>query len=234
MTMTESYPTALEPFGRALLAYWRGDESARLVHEFRSGRKKTIPASVFFRTPAEFFPTENAFPYCRGRVLVVGAGTGVHALELERTGFDVTAIDICQQAVQIMREQELKDVRHADFFHFKGDGYDTILMLGQNIGMAGTLDGLPRLLRRCKMLLNPQGRLLANSVAEPAMPDAVKPEAYPGHLEFRLQYRQITGPWMQWLHADIDTLAAHARQCGWRLQKLADSTDGSFLAKLSP
>jgi hypothetical protein len=68
--------SALEPFGQALLAYWRGDKSAMLIHEFKSGRRKWIPVSIFFRDPSDFLPTENALPYCRGWILVVGAGTG--------------------------------------------------------------------------------------------------------------------------------------------------------------
>ncbi len=72
--------SALDPFGQALLAYWRGNRSTLLIHEFKSGRTLSLPVSVFFRSVKDFFPTENAFEYCRGRILVVGAGTGVHAL----------------------------------------------------------------------------------------------------------------------------------------------------------
>jgi len=56
-----------------------------------------------------FLPTDNAFENCRGHILVVGAGTGVHAFELEKRGYEVTAIDICPQAVQIMKERGIKD-----------------------------------------------------------------------------------------------------------------------------
>ena len=84
--MRESCNSALEPFGQALLAYWRGNDSAALIHEFKTGQKRSLPVSVFFRSHGEFLPTDNAFEYCLGRILVVGAGTGVHALELEKMG----------------------------------------------------------------------------------------------------------------------------------------------------
>lgn len=113
--------SALDPFGQALLAYWRGDESTALIHEFRSGRKLALPVAVFFRSVEDFFPTEDALPYCRGRILVVGAGTGVHALEFERRGHEVTAIDVCPQAVWIMRDRGLRDVRLQDFSQFEGE-----------------------------------------------------------------------------------------------------------------
>jgi len=63
-----------------------------------------------------------------------------------------------------MRERGSKDVRLTDFFCFQGEAYDTILMLGQNIGIAGTLDRLRLLFRKCGTLLRPGGRVLANSV----------------------------------------------------------------------
>ena len=84
--------TALDPLGKALLAYWRGDKSTQIIQEYRSGQTKSIPISVFFRNFEDFYPTEHVKDFCRGRILVVGAGTGVHALELERQGYKVTAV----------------------------------------------------------------------------------------------------------------------------------------------
>ena len=92
--MMKSNNLSLEPFGEALLAYWQGDKSVVLTHEFKTGQKKSLPVSVFFRSLNEFLPTDNAIEFCRGKILVVGAGTGVHALVLQNQGYDVTAIDI--------------------------------------------------------------------------------------------------------------------------------------------
>lgn len=226
--------SALDPFGRALLAYWRGNKSTRLDHEFKSGRKLTLPVSVFFRTSEDFFPTENALPYCRGRILVVGAGTGVHAIELERRGHDVTAIEVSPQAVQIMKERGVKDVRLQDFFQFEGELYDTVLMLGHNIGICETVDRIKTLLHRCGLLLNPGGQLLANSVDDSVSLKAADCQGYPGELEFRLSHEENTDPWMRWLHVDFETLASHALKCGWSIEKLIGSEEGGFLARLNP
>ena len=60
----------------------------------------------------------------RGRVLVPGCGTGYEVRELARTGFDVTAIDFSEAAVEAAR-RELGPLAHlvriADFFDFEGD-----------------------------------------------------------------------------------------------------------------
>jgi SAM-dependent methyltransferase len=233
-SMREPCRSALDPYGQALLAYWRGNRSAALIHESKTGQKKSLPVAVFFRTENEFFPTDNALTFCRGRILVVGAGTGIHALELIKQGFAVTAIDICPQAVQIMRERGIKDVRQQDFLQFSGETYDTILMLGQNIGICETLSGIKGLLRRCRILLRHGGQLLANSVEESRSPDAANPQAYPGELEFRLGYDGNLGLWMRWLHLDFVTLKAQALECGWSTEKLIATQEGAFLAGLKP
>lgn len=204
------------------------------MHECKTGQKKSIPVSVFFRTDSEFFPTENVFEYCQGRILDVGAGTGIHALELEKQGFEVTAIDICPQAVQIMRERGIGDVQQQDFLQFEGETYDTILMLGQNIGICETLKGIEGLLNRCQILLRHGGQLLVNSTDEPKPLNAQNDLTYPGELEFRLCHDGNLGPWIRWLHVDFDTLKSYAIKCGWSTEKLIDTQEGAFLARLKP
>jgi 2-polyprenyl-3-methyl-5-hydroxy-6-metoxy-1,4-benzoquinol methylase len=232
--MTDSNNPALEPFGHALLAYWRGNRSAELMHEFKNGQKKPLPVSVFFRSHEEFLTTDNAIEYCRGKILVVGAGTGVHALELEKQGYKVTAIDICPQAVQIMKERGIMDARQQDFLHFDSERFDTIFMLGHNIGICETLKGIRGLLHRCERLLQPGGQLLVNSVKELETINSPSPKGYPGELEFRLSYEGNVGPWMRWLHVDFKTLTSHALKCGWSAVKLIETEKGGFLARMNP
>ena len=60
----------------------------------------------------------------RGRVLVPGCGTGYEVRELAHAGFDVTAIDFSEAALEAAR-RELGPLAHlvrfADFFDFEGD-----------------------------------------------------------------------------------------------------------------
>ena len=227
--------SALDPVGIALLAFWKGDKSVHLTQEYKSGYVKSIPVSIFFRSIKDFFPTEEVFSYCRGRVLVVGAGTGVHALELERQGYTVTALEVNTHAVKIMKERGVKDIRHSDFFQFSGETFDTILMLGHNIGICETVSRINLLLEKCKSLLVPDGQLLVNSIDERVSShDAAKNLYYPGEQEFRLSYEGNMGPWMRWLHVDFETLSKKAGESGWSIEKPVETEEGEFLARLHP
>jgi SAM-dependent methyltransferase len=75
------------------------------------------------RVPAalERFTARHA---ARGRVLVPGCGTGYEVRLLAQTGFEVSAIDFSEAAVEAARRElgPLADlVRPADFFGFEGD-----------------------------------------------------------------------------------------------------------------
>lgn len=225
---------ALKSFGKALMAYWQGDKSSQLLQEYRSGDKKYIPVSVFFREKDVFFPTEQVFGYCHGRILVVGAGTGVHALELERLGYQTTSLEINDQAVIIMRERGVKDIRHCDFYDFPGESYDTILMLGHNIGICEKVCHISTLLQKCKSLLAPNGQVLANSINESNSHRRSEEQEYAGEQEFRLTFEGYSGPWMNWLHVDFKTLSLKANENGWLTEKLVETVKGEYLARLQP
>ncbi|MCL5266812.1 MAG: class I SAM-dependent methyltransferase [Bacteroidetes bacterium] len=123
-------PQAMEPFGSALLVYFEGCSDAEIVVHRDDGREAPLPASYFFREEADFTDIEKkAVAFCKGYVLDVGASTGLHSLALQNKGYRVTAIDISQHAVEIMKRRGVKDVQYADAFEFNGGPFDTLLMM---------------------------------------------------------------------------------------------------------
>jgi len=77
------YSDPREPHARALRDYFEGDTSAAIVLHSSLGEHEEIPVAVFFRGPDEFFSFDRAaLELCRGRILDVGAGTGL--------GLDIT------------------------------------------------------------------------------------------------------------------------------------------------
>lgn len=232
-------------FGRALDDYFAGDASALITLQTSLGEYDALPVRIFFREFPDFLPFETvAMDYCRGHVLDAGAGTGVHALELQERGFKVTAVDIVPEAVEIMRSRGVRDAREADMFRLdRGERFDTILMMMNGPGPMGTLDGLDRFLERAPKLLNAGGRvILDSSRIEPQTPPPnappvewpAVPRPYDGEAWIRLEYKGERGDPFRELYLDHTTLEGHAERAGWRCDLIFLDEHGTFTAVLQP
>jgi len=167
-------PDAMYPFGCALHAYFRGETSAQITVRRDDGHEDRLPISLFFRPPDQLTPIEvAAIERCWGHVLDIGAGAGIHSLVLQSHGMLVTAIDTSAQAVELMKERGVADVRCVDVFDFEEGPLDTLLMLGHGIGMAEDIPGLARFLAHAHQLTSADGQILVHSldVSETDDPD---------------------------------------------------------------
>ena len=136
---------SMEPYGLALLDFFKGDTSAKVVIHRDDGLTTDLPMSVFFRKPPDLSPLEQtAIDLCRGYVLDVGAGVGCHSLVLQEQGLAVYAIDISPEAVEIMLERGVKEVQCVSIFDFSGGPFDTILMMQSNGTRGGQAEGTDR------------------------------------------------------------------------------------------
>ncbi|MFB1117178.1 hypothetical protein RF240_14915 [Dickeya dadantii] len=71
---------------------------------------------------------------------------------LQQRHHPVTAIDESLEAVDIMKRAGVKDARRADIWTMQREHFDTLLMLGRNIVIAGTLEGADKLLTHLHQL----------------------------------------------------------------------------------
>ena len=143
---------AYSPHGAALADYFRGNEAAMLVC-YQDGQRDDVPAAFWFRKVSD--PLElMALDLAQGRVLDLGAGTGLHALELQRRGVDVTALDVSAEAVAIMTERGVEKARLGDLYSFDDAPFDTIICLCNGLDKVGRLADLPRFRSspRCRTL----------------------------------------------------------------------------------
>lgn len=228
------------PYGCALRAFQDGERDAELEMWSDLGEHERIPVSVFFRKPDEFYSFERrALEACRGRVLDLGAGTGVHSLVLQERGLDVVAVESDPEVCRLLRERGVRRVVRSDAFEFAGGPFDTVLSLMNGAGLAGTLEGLGRLLSHLRDLTAPGGQILMDS-ADLRPPGGEEPFArradgrYLGEVQIQLAFRGERGVPFPELYVDPDTLGAVASRSGWRSEVLLEEEDGSFLARLLP
>lgn len=242
-TLGSAGSAAMRPHGLALLAYVEGNTGAQLIVRRDDGLETPLPVSFFFRSPAEFSPMEvAALEQCRGHVLDIGAGTGLHALALQSRGMRVTAIDVSAEAVDVMRRRGVTDARCCDVLEITGDPFDSLLMLGHGIGMVGDLLGLDHLLRHLHGLTRPGGHLLVHSLDVRQTEDPIhvryhdanrRAGRYVGSIRTQFTYGDHTGPYCDWLHVDHDTLAQHGARAGWSCDVLVEEASGEYLARLT-
>jgi SAM-dependent methyltransferase len=234
---------AMRPFGKALRACLEGDDMAELLVRRDDGSESALPIKHFFRSEAEFCEIERiAVERCRGRVLDVGAGAGAVTRVLEERGLAVTALDICPEALEVARRRGVREAVRADVLAYEGGPFDTVLMLGHGIGMVETLAGLDRFLVHAPSLLGEGGQILVDSLDARVTDDPAdlryhefsrRLGRYVGEVRMQFRFRDDTGPFCGWLHADAETLAAHARATGWRMAVLVEGRRGEYLAELT-
>jgi len=230
---------ALVPYAAALRAYHRGGADASLRLRSSLGEDEAFPAAVFFREGDELFWFDrHALDLCRGRVLDLGAGSGVHSLELQARGHEVLAVENCGGLVEIMRERGVRHAIRADFRWWRGPRFDTVLMLMNGIGPTGTLEGLDRFLLHAVGFLERGGQVLLDSAAaipeaSPVATDDWPPTgAYEGQAWIDLEFEGRRGRPFRELYADMDTVRERAGRAGWKTE-VAFEGDGAFLLRLT-
>ena len=233
---------SMDPFGEALQACFNGETGAQITICRDDGLAAVLPASHFFREPSAFTAIEcAALEICRGRVLDIGAGAGIHSLELQRRGLQVIAVDISPLAVEVMRRRGVKDALCSDIFKMSAQRFDTLLLLGHGVGMMETLSGLDRFLLHARSLLSDGGQILVDSM-DPAMTNDPRnldyhisnraKGKYIGEVVMQFEYNHKAGLSCGWLHIDPQTLCEHAAAMGWSCTIVIQLTTGDYLARL--
>ena len=231
-----------DPMGAAIADFFQKGKAARLRVFSSQFDEDEIPVEQLFRTYHDMPSIEQqALTLAQGRILDVGAGSGCHALALQEMGKEVTAIDISELSVQVMRERGVNDARAIDLYdeHFSAQ-YDTILLLMNGAGIIGNIGGMEPFFKRMKQLLAPDGCIYMDSSdlkylfeeEDGSFLIDIANEYY-GVVDFRMQYKQVKGDTFDWLYIDFDTLAYYAEQYGFTAELIHEGEHYDYLAKLS-
>jgi SAM-dependent methyltransferase len=199
------------------------------------------PEAYFHPVRRWLAPERQALRYVRGRVLDVGCGAGRVALELQRRGRDLVAIDVSPLAVEVARRQGVRDARvlpleRADT---RLGPIDTVVMFGNNFGLLGGARHAAGLLRRLHRLTTARGRIVASTV-DPYETDEPAHLAYhernrrrgrmPGQIRMRVRYRDRATPWLDYLFVSRDEMRTLLEGTGWRVRRFLPPEGGRLYA----
>ncbi len=224
-------------FGHAMNAYWTGLGLQKLKVRTQVVEWEDLPVDHFFRSGDRLPELEQiALEECKGKVLDMGAGAGAHALELEKRGHEVTAVDSSGGAVKVMQSRGIKNPICAKWEEFDGEDFDTVLLLMNGIGLAGTLEGLLPFTIQWRNWLAEGGQVLFESTdiayiyQFPEGSNPLELEPYYGEQTYRMRYgnEEISFPW---LFADLTSLRKELKKLGWHMDVMHEDGNGSFLIR---
>lgn len=227
-----------DPIGSAILDYLSTKNATTILVESNLTEDEEIPVPYLFRTKDEL-PEKEAFALSKayGRILDVGAGSGAHSLILQKTQKNVVALDISGKCCEAMKQQGVQHTVCDDFFNYQDvEKFDTILLLMNGFGIAGTLDNLERLLVQCKSLLKPGGMIIGESAdilylfeEEDGSCSIDLNSNYYGEMIYRMSYKNEVGNWFPWLYISADLLIDAANKAGFELIEIKHGTEDDFV-----
>ncbi len=222
--------------------FYRDHPVGELYSHSSLGTSEQVPVDHFFRNFDNMPELEKkALQSCRGKVLDIGCGAGSHCLHLQESGLECTGLDLSADAVEVASLRGVKKTLCRDIYQLGVGNYDTLLLLMNGTGIAGTLEGLGPLLLHLSKLMAPGGQILLDSsdliymFEEDAdggvwVPGEV---AYYGEVTYQWEYKGQRGAEFPWLFVDFETLKRVAGRLGFETTLLQEGPHYDYLARLS-
>ncbi|MEA2090102.1 MAG: class I SAM-dependent methyltransferase [Thermoproteota archaeon] len=220
-----------DPFGKGLMAYYRGNKP---VYRSRrdDGYVQEGSFEAYFSEYKDWAECERkTLKYVQGKVLEIGCGAGRHSLWLQRKGFEVAAVDISRLAVKVAKLRGVKDclITSALELPFTVCSFDTVLLLGNNFGVAGDVETTKKMLKELHNIATENGRLIAscrdpyktNNPVHLKYHELNRKRGRPaGQITFRVEYKEQVGGWFNLLIVSPEEMAEICKPAGWKIKKL--------------
>lgn len=221
-----------DAFGRVLSDCWEAGARPGVVFEIverDDGYIQANDAAGYFAERDDWSPVERwGSDQASGRVLDVGCGAGRHAVVLRAAGHDVVGVDPSPGAVTVARARGVPVVAGTirDLSDDTGP-FDTIILMGNNLGLIGPGDSGDRFLCELASLAAPGAQLIGSGL-DPYHTHAPEHLAchernrrhgrLSGHVRIRVRDRCVATPWFDYVHRSPDELATAVAKTPWAVR----------------
>lgn len=229
-----SLPQEGDAFGQALSECWKVGARPGVAFEIVERDDGYIQAhdAAWYLVPREDWSTVERWgcDQAVGRVLDVGCGAGRHAVALQAAGHDVVGVDPSPGAVAVARDRGAH-VIEGTVREVPADvgPFDTIVLMGNNLGLIGAGDSGRRFLADLAGLAAP-GALLIGSGLDPHDTSAPAHLAYhernrrqgrlPGQVRMRVRHRSIATPWFDYVLRSPEELTEVVAGTSWAVREM--------------
>ena len=189
--------------------------------------------TIYLSTSNEWSDRERmAVGLAKGSVLDIGCGAGRHALYLQSRGLDVLGIDNSPGAIALCRERGLSQAEVlpiSEVASLASRKFDTILMLGNNLGLLGSWNRGRQLLKALARITTDQAILIGENLDpyQTDNPDHLQYHEWNrawgrmgGQIRMRVRHRRLIGPWFDYLFLSQSELADLIVGTGWRIAQM--------------
>ncbi len=228
-------------YGNALLDYQQNNYTEDIITFSSLDEEDVLPLPYLFRSFNEMpILEQKALKLCKGNILDIGAGAGSHSLWLEQQNKKVTALDASKGAIETCRLRGIKNTINETLYqHHKK--YDTLLLLMNGTGLAGTLANIGNFFTHLKNMLSTGGQILIDSSDIIYMFESDDdggywiPDdgSYYGEVTFMMKYKEEKTSEFPWLYIDYNTLQRAALANGLQCELIFEGEHYDYLARLS-
>lgn len=219
MSLAIAEPAPADLYDTALRSAGRPEERWRWFARYEGGPRRSLAGALGQWVGSADGADHDLLARAEGTVLDAGCGPGRLVAELAAQGREAVGIDTSRAAITLTRALGATAVRRSIFQPLPGEGgWDTVLLADGNIGIGGDPVAL---LARCRDLLAPGGRILA---------ELDPPGTGLSAVRVRLERGAERGVWFPWAHVAVDAVDGPAAAAGLAVAGTWEVDGRSFAA----
>lgn len=242
MLLNASMNSMRDAFGQALLACFNHKDGYLIIERDDGYFDADGPEPYFSKYKDWPDHHKRAIILANGRILDIGCGAGRHCLYLQKKGFDIIGVDVSPLAVKVCKLRGLRKARVmsiTDIGRFMSNSFDTVLMMGNNFGLFGSLGRARSLLRTLRKITALDGLIVAESMDPYGTENPFhlryhklnrKRERMAGQVRIRIRYQKYVGDWFDYLLVSKKEMLNILRGTGWRVKEFIDSRGPQYVA----